>query len=98
MPDIDENPEAFAATYIDVEPGDVLVHHFLTIHGSEGNSRSTPRRAFSLRYCDASLTYRKHAGAPLQPLHRLDAKDGDSLDSNVHPLAWPRLRLQRGAA
>jgi ectoine hydroxylase-related dioxygenase (phytanoyl-CoA dioxygenase family) len=98
MPAIDENPEAFGATYIDVEPGDVLVHHFLTIHGSEGNSRSTGRRAFSLRYCDASLTYRKHAGAPLQPLHRQGAKDGDALDPDVHPVVWPRPRLQRGVA
>ena len=98
MPAIDDDPEAFGATYIDVEPGDVLVHHFLTIHGSEGNRQSTARRAFSLRYCDASLTYRKHAGAPPQPLHRQDAKDGDALDSDVHPVVLPRPHLQRGAA
>jgi hypothetical protein len=90
MPAIDDNPDAFGATYIDVEPGDVLVHHFLTVHGSEGNGGSHARRAFSLRYCDAELTYRKHPGAPAQPLHRQDAKDGDPLDADVHPVVWPR--------
>lgn len=97
MPAIDENPEAYGAVYIDVEPGDVLVHHFLTIHGSEGNCGPTARRAFSLRYCDAALTYRKHAGAPHQPLHRQNAKDGDSLDPDVHPIVWPPSAARRKA-
>jgi len=98
MPAIDESPDAFGATYIDVEPGDVLVHHFLTIHGSEGNCKPTARRAFSLRYCDAALTYKKHVGAPHQPLHRQDAKDGDPLDADVHPVVWPASRVRRGVA
>lgn len=89
MPDIDENPQAFGATYVDVAPGDVLVHHFLTIHGSEGNRGANSRRAFSLRYCDASVTFKRRAGAPDQPLHKSGTKDGDPLDSEIHPIVWP---------
>lgn len=92
MPAVDDNPEAFGVQYIDMAPGDVLVHHFLTVHGSEGNSAGTPRRAFSLRYCDADLTYKQRAGAPAQPLHNPGAKNGDRLDDTVHPLAWPKDR------
>src|SRR5215469_10406896 len=100
MPAIDASPESFGAVYIDVEPGDVLVHHFLTIHGSEGNRGTTARRAFSLRYCDAALTYKRRAGAPDQPLHRADMKDGDMLDPTIHPIVWPQIGdgMRRGAA
>jgi len=89
MPRIEADPESYNVQYVDAEPGDVLVHHFLTVHGSEGNSRGARRRAFSLRYCDAELRYRHRVGAPAQPLHKQDVKDGDVLDDRFHPLVWP---------
>ncbi|HEX3810298.1 MAG TPA: phytanoyl-CoA dioxygenase family protein [Rhizomicrobium sp.] len=89
MPRIDTDPAAYGVNYIDVEPGDVIVHHFRTIHGSEGNRGSASRRAFSLRYCDAALRFRLRPGAPLQPLHKQGMADGDPLDDAMHPVAWP---------
>jgi hypothetical protein len=97
MPAIDKDPEAFGVRYLDVEPGDVLVHHFLTVHGSEGNRGRTARPAFSLRYCDAELRYRHKPGAPPQPLHRADTKDGDPLDDAIHPVVWPKRAARRAA-
>ncbi len=90
MPHIEANPEAYDVQYLDADPGDILVHHFLTIHGSEGNRTGNRRRAFSLRYCDGDTAYRYRPGAPLQPLHKLNAKDGDLLDDLIHPKVWPR--------
>jgi ectoine hydroxylase-related dioxygenase (phytanoyl-CoA dioxygenase family) len=90
MPRIDANPEAYGVQYIDADPGDILVHHFLTVHGSEGNQSPNRRRAFSLRYCDATIRYRHRQGAPAQPLHRQDMTDGDALDDAIHPPVWPR--------
>ncbi len=89
MPKIDANPEAYGVQYLEAEPGDVLVHHFLTVHGSEGNRSNTPRSAFSLRYCDANIRYRHRPGAPAQPLHKQNMKDGDPLDDQIHPIVWP---------
>jgi Phytanoyl-CoA dioxygenase (PhyH) len=89
MPDIDVDPAAHGVEYVDVEPGDVLVHHLLTVHGSEGNQGGAPRRAISLRYIDTAMRYRSRPGAPPQPLHRADAKDGDPLDEAIHPVVWP---------
>jgi ectoine hydroxylase-related dioxygenase (phytanoyl-CoA dioxygenase family) len=89
MPNIDADPAAFGVDYLAAVPGDVLVHHLLTIHGSEGNCGSTQRRAISLRYIDAAMCYRHRPGAPPQPLHRADAADGDPLDASIHPLVWP---------
>ena len=88
MPAIDADPDEFGVEYVEADAGDVVVHHFLTIHGSEGNRGPTPRRAFSLRYCDADIRYRHRAGAPAQPLHHPDMADGDPLDDAIHPVAY----------
>jgi ectoine hydroxylase-related dioxygenase (phytanoyl-CoA dioxygenase family) len=88
LPSVDANPEAYGVQYVEVDPGDVIVHHFLTIHGAEGNRSGLERRAFSLRYIDANLRYRQRPGAPAQPLHRQDVKDGDPLDDAIHPIVW----------
>src|SRR3954469_504153 len=33
MPAINEQPESFGVEYVEAEAGDVIVHHFLTVHG-----------------------------------------------------------------
>jgi len=86
LPPIDDNPGNYGVQYVDAEPGDVIVHHFLTVHGSEGNRSGSNRAAFSLRYCDAAVRYRRKPGAPPQPLHRADMTDGDMLDPSIHPV------------
>jgi ectoine hydroxylase-related dioxygenase (phytanoyl-CoA dioxygenase family) len=88
LPSIDANPEAYGVQYVEVDPGDVIVHHFLTIHGAEGNRSGRERRAFSLRYIDANLRYRQRPGAPAQPLHRPGMQEGDLLDDTIHPIVW----------
>jgi ectoine hydroxylase-related dioxygenase (phytanoyl-CoA dioxygenase family) len=88
LPSVDANPEAYGVQYLEVDPGDVIVHHFLTIHGAEGNRSGAQRRAFSLRYIDANLRYRQRPGAPAQPLHRQGMHDGDALDDTIHPVVW----------
>jgi ectoine hydroxylase-related dioxygenase (phytanoyl-CoA dioxygenase family) len=95
MPKIEADPEAYGVQYIEAEPGDVLVHHFLTVHGSEGNRSNIPRAAFSLRYCDADMRYRQRPGAPAQPLHKQGMKDGDALDDITHPMVWPKSNVAR---
>jgi ectoine hydroxylase-related dioxygenase (phytanoyl-CoA dioxygenase family) len=97
LPDIDGDPQAYGVVHVEVEPGDVIVHHFLTVHGSEGNLTGGNRRAFSLRYCDAGIRYLARAGAPAQPLHENGKRDGDALDDTIHPLVWPRVEEKRGA-
>lgn len=42
-----------------VEPGDVLVHHSLTIHGSAANKSMKSRRGFTMQFKDASADYDK---------------------------------------
>jgi ectoine hydroxylase-related dioxygenase (phytanoyl-CoA dioxygenase family) len=95
LPGIETNPERFGVTYMDADPGDVVIHHFLTVHGSEGNTSLNARRAFSLRYCDGAMRYRRRAGAPVQPLHPAGMTDGHKLDSIIHPIVFRRKRSRR---
>lgn len=85
LPPIENFPDQYDVQYVEADPGDVVVHHFQTVHGSEGNRLTTPRRAFSLRYCDADIRYRFRPGAPIQPLHPA-AKDGECLNDQIHPV------------
>lgn len=51
LPDINSNPEKYELVNWEMEPGDVLMFHPLTLHGSKGNqSRTQVRRALALRW------------------------------------------------
>lgn len=57
VPDIEANPQNYDIISFDVEPGDVIIHHVLTIHGARGNqSTDKMRRAISFRYCGDNVT------------------------------------------
>jgi ectoine hydroxylase-related dioxygenase (phytanoyl-CoA dioxygenase family) len=91
MPDIDGHEEDFELLTFDMEPGDVLVHHPMTVHGAPGNRRlDRMRRATGIRYCGDDVRYRFRPYAPPQPHHKHDLKDGDLLDSAQFPVVWPR--------
>lgn len=89
LPDIESDPQRYNVQHLEADPGDVLVHHFLTVHCSEGNLTAGNRRAFSLRYCDAAIRYRARKGAPTQPRHEKDLSTGDELDPTIHPIVYP---------
>jgi ectoine hydroxylase-related dioxygenase (phytanoyl-CoA dioxygenase family) len=91
LPDIEGCPDQFDIVYFDVEPGDVIVHHYRTAHGSGGNTTmNRRRRALSIRYTgdDAQWGPLPRAGERLP--HTL--REGDTLDAaeDVFPLCWPR--------
>ncbi|MGA9278544.1 phytanoyl-CoA dioxygenase family protein [Ilumatobacter sp.] len=91
LPDIEGHEDDYDIVYFDVEPGDVIVHDYRTVHGSRGNtSLSSTRRAVSLRFAgdDASVLHRPSAPAefPVDP----NLRDGDPLDSTTYPVVWPR--------
>ena len=85
MPDIDSNREQYEVLSWDLEPGDVLIFHPLTVHGSRGNSsRSKRRRAFASRWVGEDVVYDpKPHTMPLPPDHGLDP--GDKLGGPMFP-------------
>ncbi len=90
-PDIEANPNDYDIISFDVEPGDVIIHHVMTIHGSRGNvSSSRSRRAISFRYCGDDVRYFDKPGAIVQPHLQDKLNDGDPLFSRDYPVVWPR--------
>lgn len=85
LPDIEGNEEKFGVVYLEAAPGDILVHHYRTIHGSRGNiDPSRYRRSAGLRYGGDDLRYvdRKFR------MRSAVLKPGDTLDSNDFPVVW----------
>lgn len=72
----------------DTMPGDITVHHALTLHGAFANQSATKRRrAMSVRYCGDDARYRLRRGAP-RKAHHNEVRDGDLLDHPDCPLVW----------
>lgn len=89
MPPI--TPETHDIVYFDAEPGDVIVHHWSTIHGAAGNvSTAATRRAASIRYAWGDSVYHQRPSSPEPFRHTVDLFDGDPLEAaNRFPVVWP---------
>ena len=91
LPDVEGNREDYDIISFDVEPGDVIVHHVMTVHGSRGNlTRDRVRRAMSFRYTGDDITYCDRPGAMVQPYVLDKPGEGEALYTRDYPLVWPR--------
>jgi hypothetical protein len=62
LPDIEANEADYDLVYFDAEPGDVIIHHPRTVHGSRGNVSAGQRRlAASIRYCGEDVRWQRKA-------------------------------------
>jgi ectoine hydroxylase-related dioxygenase (phytanoyl-CoA dioxygenase family) len=78
-----------------LEPGDVLLHKGLTIHGAAGNaSTDRRRRALALRYTGDDVRYSARAGTFMEMasvrafVPAPELADGDRLGGPLFPRAW----------
>jgi ectoine hydroxylase-related dioxygenase (phytanoyl-CoA dioxygenase family) len=98
LPDIEGHMADYDIVHFDVEPGDVIVHHYRTIHGAGGNhSRYQVRRAASLRYCGDDIRFRARPWAPRQLHHTHQLSDGDPLGGPDFPVVWRRRHAREAA-
>lgn len=98
LPDIEGHLSDYDIVHFDVEPGDVIVHHYRTIHGTGGNhTRYQVRRAASLRYCGDDIRFRTRPWAPKQLHHTTRLNDGDPLSGPDFPVVWRRRAEQQAA-
>lgn len=83
-----EDPET---RHFDAEPGDVIVHHWATLHGSRGNvSANRQRRAAAIRYACDGCHYYARPSSPEPFRKTIDLEDGAVLESHVRfPVVWP---------
>jgi hypothetical protein len=98
LPDIEGNMDRYDVVHFNVEPGDVIVHHYRTVHGAGGNtSRYQVRRAASIRYCGDDIKFQTRAWAPKQLHHNQRLNDGDALKGPDFPVVWNRKSSQEAA-
>ena len=88
LPDIEGHEDEYDVVYYPAEPGDAIVHHVRTVHGSTGNASERDRRAFALRYAGDDVRYLEREGAPPDSQKSDGLEDGDLLDSHEFPLIW----------
>lgn len=95
-PDADEIQTKHRSIYWDTQPGDVVLHHPLTLHYAPGNSTaSVRRRAIAFRYVGSDARYQDRAGHFLTNpnlasiLAQIDLRDGAPLRGAMFPRVWP---------
>ncbi len=81
----------------DLTPGDVVVHHPLTLHFSPGNLTATERRrGLALRYIGEDVTWDDRPGtfiknpALAKTLPPVNLTDGEPVHGELFPLVWKR--------
>lgn len=89
-PDIEADPAAWDLVSFEVEPGDVIFHHVLTVHGAGGNPSGSWRRAMSFRYCGDKVRFLDRPGAVPMVGGAMGHRDGDRLSPDVFPVVWQR--------
>ena len=97
LPDVDANLDQYELLHWDLAPGDVLIHHPLTIHGAPGNrSSTTRRRGLALRYVGDDCVYDPRPGTFMENpkvkalLPEIRLADGDPMGGELFPRVWPR--------
>ncbi len=92
LPAIDAEPDRYEVRRFEAGPGDVIVHHWMTLHGSTGNvSADRLRRAASVRYAGDDVTFFRRSSSPDPFRHSVTLADGDRLELDPRfPIVWPR--------
>lgn len=97
VPDIDAEAERHTLLSWDVEPGDVIAHHPLVLHGAPGNATTGERRrAIALRFTGDDVVYDPRPGTFLETpglrerLPPVGLAPGDALSGPLFPRLRPR--------
>ncbi len=92
LPDIESDEARYGVVYVECEPGDVIVHHVKTIHGSGGNVTSdSTRRSIGFRYTGDDVVYHSPPGIPPNSTPVSDTLvDGEPLSGGLFPLIWSK--------
>ncbi len=86
LPDLDAERDAHEFLAWDMEPGDVIAFHALTLHGASGNLSSVRRRrAWATRWCGDDARYAARVGQISPPIEGHGLKPGDRLECATFP-------------
>ncbi len=88
VPDPDKNHTNHRILEWEMDPGDIVLFDFRTVHGARGNLNSNRRRALSLRWLGDDARYVERPGrtSPPYPGHKMVA--GERLREDWFPIVW----------
>lgn len=88
IPVPDPDAEGMSILEWDMEPGDAVAFHFMTLHGARGNESANRRRAFSLRLVGDDAVYVERPGRTSPPFPGHDMKQGQKLREDWFPVIY----------
>ncbi len=90
LPDIEGKRQDYSILGWEIEPGDVVCFHMLTLHASGGVETSRRRRVFSVRFLGDDVTHapRPWATSPEFPGLSEDLPPGSSMEHSLFPVLW----------
>ena len=87
LPDIDSDRSLYDILGWELESGDAVAFHFLTLHGAPGNRSATVRRrAFSSRWLGDDAVFAVREGQTSPPFPDCHLRHGDSMDGPDFPV------------
>jgi ectoine hydroxylase-related dioxygenase (phytanoyl-CoA dioxygenase family) len=90
VPDIDNEPDRFDLISWEVQPGDCVVFHGMTLHGATGNRLAYDRRAYSSVWLGDDVTWAERPGFSRPRFEGHGLSPGDPVDCEMFPRVWPR--------
>lgn len=92
LPDIDANRQAFPILGWELEPGDAVAFHMLTLHAAAGVLAPRRRRVFSVRFLGDDIRHapRRWQTSPEFPGLSDELPAGAPMDHLLFPLLWRR--------
>lgn len=90
VPDIEADRGAYQILSWELQPGDALMFHALTLHGARSNTMDRRRRAITTRWTGDDARYNE-AGALPRFLWDPVVKDGEPLSGRMFPQVLPTL-------
>jgi ectoine hydroxylase-related dioxygenase (phytanoyl-CoA dioxygenase family) len=89
MPDIEGRRDDYRILSWDLEPGDCIVFHMMTLHNAPATvDYPSRRRAFSTRWLGDDVVYAERPGKMFPAIDGLVLRPGEPVDDDVFPLVW----------
>ena len=90
LPDIEANRDALRIVAWELEPGDAVFFHMLTLHAAGGVPRDTRRRVLSVRFLGDDMVHapRRWRTSPPFPGLEDELPAGAALDHPLFPVLW----------
>jgi ectoine hydroxylase-related dioxygenase (phytanoyl-CoA dioxygenase family) len=86
------DPDAEGLTVLEwtMEPGDAVAFDYRTLHGARGNTSTSRRRAFSVRFLGDDARFVERPGRTSPPFPGHDMVPGQRLREDWFPVVWQR--------